>query len=291
MLGDAIGRGEEIDEVLGDVEGFDGADAEALDGSFVKDAAEEIFEFDAGGKIAAVSAEVDTAEDDFAIARFGEALDFLDNCVGGQAAASPANKRDDAVGTPGIAAVLDLERGAGVVSFSPEHRRAKQHLLLEYISGEDLAKVGRNIPSAALGIKMRPYKGMERNGRVRVQGRGGEKVVWRFRGRGAGKRIDQLGDLRLVGIADDPRDAGKCSQFFGGALGITAGGDKADGGVGGMELSNGVAGLGIGGGGDSAGVDHHNVRGSGRGSGGATTVKQLALDGGAISLGGAATEL
>ena len=35
VLGDAIGPGEEFDEILGDVEGFDGADAEALDGGFV----------------------------------------------------------------------------------------------------------------------------------------------------------------------------------------------------------------------------------------------------------------
>jgi len=39
MLGDAIGPSEEMDKILGDVEGFDGADAEALDGGFVEDAA------------------------------------------------------------------------------------------------------------------------------------------------------------------------------------------------------------------------------------------------------------
>src|SRR5882724_2379899 len=59
VLGDAIGPGEEIDEVLRDIERFDGADAEALDGGFVEDAAEEVFEFYAGSEIAAVGAEVD----------------------------------------------------------------------------------------------------------------------------------------------------------------------------------------------------------------------------------------
>ncbi len=72
--------------------------------------------------------------------------------------------------------------------------------------------MGRNIPSATLGIKLRPYKGMERNSRVQVQSGGGEKVVCRFGrfGGSAGReRIDELGNLRLVGIADDPSDSGK----------------------------------------------------------------------------------
>jgi hypothetical protein len=47
VLGDALGPSEEIDEVLGYVEGLDGADAEALDGGFVEDAAKEVFEVDA----------------------------------------------------------------------------------------------------------------------------------------------------------------------------------------------------------------------------------------------------
>src|SRR3989449_935835 len=126
VLGDAVGGGEEIDEVLGDVEGLDGADAEALDGCFAEDAAEEIFEFDAGGEIAAVGAEVDAAENDFAVAGFGEAVDFSNDFAGWQGAASAANKRDDAVGTAGGATVLDLERGAGGVRFSGEGRGGRE---------------------------------------------------------------------------------------------------------------------------------------------------------------------
>jgi hypothetical protein len=108
MLGDAVGPSEESDEILRNVERLDGADAEAFDGCIVKDAAEEVFEIDARGEIAAVGAEVDAAEDDFAIAGFGEALDFLDDIVGRQAAAFAADEGDDAVGTAGIAAVLDF---------------------------------------------------------------------------------------------------------------------------------------------------------------------------------------
>ncbi len=66
VLGDAVGAGEEVDQILGDILGLDGADAEAFDGSFVEDAAEEVEEFGAGREVAAVGAEVDAGEDDFA---------------------------------------------------------------------------------------------------------------------------------------------------------------------------------------------------------------------------------
>ncbi len=79
VLGDAIGGSKEIDEVLGNIEGLDGTDAEPFDRRFVEDAAKEIFEFHAGRKIAAVGAEVDPAENDFAVPRFAETLDFLDD--------------------------------------------------------------------------------------------------------------------------------------------------------------------------------------------------------------------
>src|SRR6266699_2169367 len=123
--------------------------------------------------------------------------------------------------------------------------------------------MGRNIPSATLGIKLRLYKGMERNSRVRMQSCGGDKIgcrygrfagggwketIRRFGGDARREQIEELGDLRLVGIADDPRDSRKYGQFFRSALGIAAGGDNANGGIGGVKLSNGVAGLGVGGG-------------------------------------------
>ena len=124
-----------------------------------------------------------------------------------------------------------------------------------------------------------------------MQCSGGEKAAARFSGRGDRERIDELGDLGLVGIADDPGDTGERCQFFGSALGVAADDDNADGGVGGVELSNGVAGLSVGGGCDGAGVDDDYVGGCRGGGRGATTVEQLALEGRAIGLRGAATEL
>src|SRR5258707_15833212 len=97
VLGDAVGPGEEIDEVLRNVERLDGTDAEALDGGFAENAAEEVFKFDARGQIAAVGAEVDAAEDDFAVTRSAELPDFLDDGIGRETAALAANKGDNAV--------------------------------------------------------------------------------------------------------------------------------------------------------------------------------------------------
>src|SRR5260370_26140796 len=92
-------------------------------------------------------------------------------------------------------------------------------------------------------------------------------------------------------MAYDPGEARKRGPVFGCTLRITACSDNADGGVGGVKLSNGVAGLGIGRGCDSAGVDDDDIGGRWRGGGGAATVKQLALKGSAIGLRGTATEL
>ena len=124
-----------------------------------------------------------------------------------------------------------------------------------------------------------------------MQSEGGEKIVRGFGGWGGRERFDELGDLGFVGIADNPGDAGEGGQLFGRALGVAAGDDEADAGVGGVKLSNGVAGLGVGRGCDGTGVDDDDVSGGGSGCGGAAAVEQLALEGRAIGLGGTATEL
>jgi len=176
VLGDAIGRGEEFDEVVGDVEGLDGADAETFDGGLIEDASEEVFEFDARGKVAAVGAEVDAAEDDFArwekggqrvggdrreclvyrgwvrrdrqeCLSYRELPNFLDDRIGWEAAAFATDKWDDAVGTAGIAAVLDLERGASVVAFAAEDGGGEELGAVEDVADEDVVEMGRGIPA------------------------------------------------------------------------------------------------------------------------------------------------
>ena len=112
----------------------------------------------AGRKIAAVGAEVDSAEDDFAVSRLAEVVDFPDDCFRRQAAAFSAHEGDHAVGAAGVAAVLDFERGAGVIPFPAEDRGGKKFGAVEDVGGEDLGEMGRSM--------LRPYKGMERGGRV-----------------------------------------------------------------------------------------------------------------------------
>src|SRR5207248_9339094 len=58
------------------------------------------------------------------------------------------------------------------------------------------------------------------------------------------------------------------------SLGITTSNDNADGGVGGVKLSNGVAGLSVGGGRDGAGVHDDDVGCCGRGGRGAAAVER-----------------
>src|SRR6266513_2192693 len=155
---------------------------------------------DARGKIAAVGAEVDAAEHNFSCRErherrrsahrqeclpHDEALNFLNDGVRRQAAASPANKRNDAVGTAGVAAVLDFEGGAGVISVPTENGGGEKFGAVEDVADEDLAGPGRSIPSTTLGIKLLSCERTKRNSRVTMQCGGGEKVVRRFtRGRG-----------------------------------------------------------------------------------------------------------
>ena len=71
--------------------------------------------------------------------------------------------------------------------------------------------------------------------------------------------MEESGDLGLVGIAYDKGDARERGDFFGGALGITAGYEDASGWIGRVDFSDGVAGLGVSGGGDCASVENHHV--------------------------------
>ena len=144
VRGEAIGRSEQINEVLCNVEGLNRADAEPFDGCFIENAAEEIFEFDARGQVAAVGAQVDAAEHDFAVSGFAEAPDFLEDGFWRQAAASPANKRNHAVAAAGITAVLDLEGGTRVIPLSADDRRAEHY-------ARRVELIHERLPNAAIG--------------------------------------------------------------------------------------------------------------------------------------------
>ena len=110
-----------------------------------------------------------------------------------------------------------------------------------------------------------------------------------FRDRADG--VDEIGDLGLVGIADNERNAGESGDFFRGTLGIATGYQNARGGIGGVNLADRVAGLGIGGGGYGTSVENDDVGSRTIPRKNRTLFAKLAFDGRAVSLRGAAAEL
>ena len=74
-----------------------------------------------------------------------------------------------------------------------------------------------------------------------------------------GAAPDQFGDLCLVGISDDPFDAGHRGQFIRRALRVTARHQDAGRGIFAMHAAHRLANVFISGLGDGAGVQHHQV--------------------------------
>ena len=129
------------------------------------------------------------------------------------------------------------------MGFSALDGGGKEFGVVEDVSRQDLGAMSRfdgMRKAAKRGHGMPcPYEGMERNGRIRYQGGGGEEIVggaggqigWGFRRRVCCERIDKIWDLGFMGIAYNPGDAGEGGELFGGALGVAAGDDEAGGGI------------------------------------------------------------
>ncbi len=143
VLGDATGAGEKGDEVLRDVERLDGADAEARERSFVENAAQEIEKVGTGREVAPPGAEIDAAENNFLEAGIAEATDFGKDSVGRKAAAFAADKWDNAEGAAIVAAVLNFESGASVISFSAEDRGNEDVARGEDVSNQEAGRLRR----------------------------------------------------------------------------------------------------------------------------------------------------
>ncbi len=75
-----------------------------------------------------------------------------------------------------------------MIPFPAEDGCGEEFGAVKDVASENLGKLG-SIPTGP-GQALRPYKGMKRNRRARMQGGGGEKIVRRFDGRGGGERID-----------------------------------------------------------------------------------------------------
>lgn len=76
---DARVGSDEIDEILSDVDGLDGAEAEAGKLGFIEDFADQREKRNARSEVATVAAEIDSAEDNFLCAGLHEAMDFAED--------------------------------------------------------------------------------------------------------------------------------------------------------------------------------------------------------------------
>jgi len=121
MRGDAVVAREEVDQILGNIERLDGADAQAFHGSFVLDTVEEVEKFNSRREVAAIRAKVDAAENDLAESGIGEALDLGEDHWRWEAAGFSPDKWDYAERAAGVASILDFQRGAGVIPFPTEN--------------------------------------------------------------------------------------------------------------------------------------------------------------------------
>ena len=95
----------------------------------------------------------------------------------------------------------------------------------------------------------------------------------------------------FVRITDDLGDAGEGGDFLGGALGVASGDDDLGAGILAMDAADGGAGIVIGGGGDGAGIEHDEFSAVGSSGAFESLLLELALEGGAVGLGGAASEV
>ena len=100
-----------------------------------------------------------------------------------------------------------------------------------------------------------------------------------------------LGELVFVRVADYAGYSRQGCDFFGSALGVASRDDDLGVGILAVDAADGGAGIVIGGGGDGAGVEHDEFGAGDGGSAVESLLLELALDRGAVGLGGAASEI
>jgi len=280
VLRNARSGSDERDQVFGDVHGLDRAEAHALQRRALEDQAQQRKQIHARNQIAAVTAQMNSAQHDFAIAARDKNIQFVKDARRREAAAIAAHRRYDTKRAAMIAAVLDLERGPRVPRFAAFDGRNEHVGQREGIADENrrAARRGSEVRSGAERAERR------HGNEVRASGR-------RFGGGESSAEFREPRNLRLMRIADDVRHAGKGGEIFRRALRIATRGDDARGWICAMDGPDRAARLRIGRRCDGASVHDDDVRRGRDGRDIETARKQLALDGGGIGLRGAATEL
>ena len=139
---DASGESDERDEVFGDVHGLDRAEAQAFEARAAKYAAQQAEQIGARHQIASVTAEMNSAQNNFTVAARCEGVQFIDNALGREAAAISTNGRNHAEGAAMIAAILDFQDGARVPRFAAFDGRDENIRLRKDIADENCGGAG-----------------------------------------------------------------------------------------------------------------------------------------------------
>ena len=119
MLGHP-GRGRhQIDDFVGDFQGFDGTESQPLQRLFLKQPSDQTGQPGAGVQVPSVASQMDAGQYDFLVALMQQVPRLPQHLLQGKTARVAAHKRNHAVGTPIAAAVLHLQKGPGPAS--PRH--------------------------------------------------------------------------------------------------------------------------------------------------------------------------
>ena len=221
-------------------------------------------------QVSAPTAQIDSADHDFAISAVHERVDLANDAIHFERAALPADVGNDTEGAAVVASILYFEVRARALVGGIEDRRGQQF------------RVGENV-----GNEKRPVFDL------RSLGIGGESVERYKRGLPGSSRIsqDNFGELMLVGVADDQIHARQCRNFLGRALRVTSGDDNA--GVRILPAHSSDCGprVLIGARRDRARIQNHNGGLGPTGGASQTLLFELAFESGTIGLCGATAEV
>ncbi len=235
------------------------------------------------GKISTPAAQIDAAQHQFLVAVGDQLIDVLQDFCERQRAAAPAHVGDHAERAAVVASVLHLEVGSGLLVVGIKYRRGQQFGVCKDIVHHD-----RRPANGGLALTNQGIHGNKRAQRDQIRRHCiGRNRIRRDQPAGGG----QFAEAMLVRVAHHQRDAVDGGDFLGGALRIASGNQDAGSGVQAMNAPDGRTRVVIGRRGDRTGVQHHDL-GLGRGGGTRQSlIGQLAFNGCAIGLGGAAPEV
>src|SRR5690242_5487100 len=148
MRRQASGGSYQIHEIFGNVLRLDGTEPQHLDWGFVQNPANKTCQVNTRDEIASIATQVDSAQNDLLHAGICQFTNLRNRLVYRQAATSPANKWNHAVGATIVAAILHFQNRSGAVpghkcGRSKSRRCQREHVACKYLRSSR----GRDISS------------------------------------------------------------------------------------------------------------------------------------------------